>query len=190
MAEPAAATAVYVQRPFSRLAEWPDPEMAAGWPAHIAAQLRALAVDSGQALTGEPEFVKREDGPPVDTDDGPKKTYVETWRAPAKQADDFVTATVEARETTPGVWTADVPPGAAIVSVKHGLNTYKIDVDAIDADGQPTGYYGPFVPVSPGEVEVVPGAKVHQFIVTKLPDEDAEGGEHRPDVQSPRQVDA
>jgi hypothetical protein len=163
----------YVEHSFTRLAEWPNAALEAGWPGHIAANLRALAIESGQGLAGEPELVKSADGLPVDTDEGPKKTRIETWRARTEPSRAIMEATVQAEETASGVWKATIPQGVTILSIRHGLNTRQVEVNLLDSDGFATGYIAP-VPIDLGEVEVIlsPDSKARRAFVTVAEDKD------------------
>lgn len=183
-------TDLYVEHPFTRPAEWPSAALEAGWPGHIAATLRALGVEIGLSVTGEPEQVGDPIPVQVPTDDGLVDCLTYVYRAPAEGSRQVKEATVQAEETAPGVWKATVPQGVTILSVRHGLGTRQVDVNLVDGNGFPTGYVAP-VPIDVDEVEVVlsPDSKArHAFVTLVL--EDDEGGGHRPDVQSPRQANA
>lgn len=158
----------YVQYNFKRPVVWATTQDEEGWPLHVEAVLRRQAIDAGVTLIGAAEQVGDAEPTVVDTDTGPVNALLVTYRGAVSEPPAIDSSTVEAVETEPGVWVADVPTGAPIVSVKHGLATYEIDVDAEGADGKPTGYHGPFVPVSRDEVEVVPGATTRRLIITLL----------------------
>lgn len=182
-------TDLYVEHTFRRPAEWPSAALEAGWPGFIAATLRAVGVERGLSVTGEPEQVGDPVPVQVPTDDGLVDCLTYVYRAAAEGSRQISEATVEAEETAPGVWKATVPQGAIILSIRHGLGTRRVDVNLVDGDGFPTGYVAP-IPIDVGEVEVVlsPDSQARHAFVT-VPEED-EGGEQRPGIQSPRQVDA
>lgn len=166
----------YVQHNFIRPAVWASAQDEEGWPVHVEAILRRQAIDAGVTLIGAAEQVGDAEPTVVDTDTGPVEALLVTYRGAVSEPPAIDSAAVEAAETEPGVWVADVPTGAPIVSVRHGLATYEIDVDAEGADGKPTGYHGPFVPVSRDEVEVVPSVTTRRLIITRLEETDPDGG--------------
>lgn len=149
----------------------------------VLAALRRVAIERGREPIGEPRLISREQGAPADAPDGTLiltevRLYEIETAAPANPA----STTVEAEEREHGVWAAVLPP-APIVGVKHGLGTLNVDVDALDRFGQPTGYRA-FMPISGGEVEILPGHTTYEVRIVALPDE--EEAEDAPVPVSPR----
>lgn len=158
----------YVSHSFIRPAQWPSAALEEGWFPHVEGVLRRQAIDDGLTLTGTPEQEGLAIPVKVETDDGPVDCLSVVYRAEAEAPGDISESSVEAVETEPGVWAADLPLGVAIVSVRHGLDSFSVDVDGLDVTGRSTGYRS-FVPVSPGEVEIVPGLHTKRVRIT-IPD--------------------
>lgn len=166
-------TAVYVAHQFVWPEVWDTKADEEGWPAHVEGVLRRDAIESGLNLIGPPERVGEPERLTIDTDGGPVKALTARYRALAAEPVVIAEATVQAVETAPGVWMAEVPQGVPVISVKHGLGTLGVDVSMVDADGFPTGFVAP-VPISGSEVEVVlgPDAKARRVFVTVPPEDD------------------
>lgn len=162
----------YVEHDFVWPETWASKADEDGWLPHVEGVLRREAIDNGLTLIGAPEQVGEPEQITVNTSAGPVRALRAFYRAAVHEPIGITTDTVEATETAPGVWEADVPGNAPIVSVRHGLNTLAVDVDALDADGKPTGYHGFPVPISPQEVEIVPSATTRHLIVTLVPEDD------------------
>lgn len=148
-------TMKYVEHRFVWPETWNTKADEDGWPAHVEGVLRRDAIEAGVSLIGKPERVGEPERIIADTDGGPVKALRAFYRAAVAESVAITTNAVQAHEAAPGVWVADVPLGAPIVNVLHGLGTLGVDVDALDDRGRPCGYRG-FVPVSPEEVEVIP----------------------------------
>lgn len=172
MTDPA-TTARYVAHQFVWPEVWDSRADEEGWPAHVESVLRRDATDAGLSLIGAPERVDEPERLTIDTDAGPVKALTAQYRALAAQLVDLSALTIEAVETAPGVWTVEIPTAVPVVSIKHGLGTLGVDVDALDASGKPTGYVAP-VPISEEEVEVVlgPDSRARRLIVTVVKEED------------------
>lgn len=171
MTDPA-TTARYVAHQFVWPEVWDTQADEEGWPAHVESVLRRDAIDAGLSLIGAPERVDEPERLTIDTDAGPVKALTAQYRALAAVPVVLDAVTVEAVESQPGIWTAEVPQGVPVVNVKHGLGTLDVDVDATDEDGRPVGYRG-FVPISSTEVEIVPGSTTRRVMVTLVPEDDA-----------------
>ena len=140
---------------------------AAELPQKARAGPRRKARDGGMSLAdedGAPEVVREHHLGLIETGTGRVDATKTVFRMPVAAADVIVEAVAVAAEREDGTWLADVPSGAGIITVQHGLGSYDVTVRALDANGGRTGFHA-FVPISPDAVEVVPLAGVAQVIV-------------------------
>jgi len=147
-------------------------ELPQGWTPetveeHMTQRLRYIAREQGMDLIDGTAVEVGRRTILVDTEFGEKAAVQVHWTADVEPMPQVDGGSVMAVAQPDGTYAVDVPLGQAILGVKHGLASTRVEVQAFDATGAPAPAPGA-IPVSDDEVEMVVTPEVRRVIIATV----------------------